>query len=139
MSVTEEILRMNRLSVTPGRRKILHLFLNAKNALVHAEIEKECNSIIDRISIYRTLQIFLKKNIIHSIPTADDSIKYALSKVNPRTKQTSVSHSHAHFVCNNCKKTICLDMINKPEIRLPAGFKMRDCEVLIKGICSDCK
>lgn len=40
MSVAEEILRMNRLSVTPGRKKILHLFLNAKNTLVHAEIEK---------------------------------------------------------------------------------------------------
>lgn len=133
----EQILKEHHLSVTDGRRIILDLFMHADQALANAEIEKKCKGIFDRMSIYRTLQSFVKKNIIHIIPTSDDTIKYALSKVNPEKKERLFSH--VHFVCSNCKKTICLNMINIPEIILPDGFKIRNCEVLIKGVCADCK
>lgn len=133
----EQILKENHLSITTRRKIILNLFLQSAHALIHGDIEKQCTGIVDRMGIYRTLQSFLKKNIIHSIPTADDTIKYALSKID--LKRENYSLSHVHFFCSKCNKTLCLDSVNMPKIKLPDGFKMRDCEILIKGICVDCK
>ena len=133
----EQILKENHLSVTAGRKIILNLFLQSAYALIHSDIEKQCLGNVDRMGIYRTLQIFLKKNIIHSIPTADDTIKYALS--NAVLKKENNLVSHVHFVCSKCNKTFCLDAANMPQLKLPDGFKMRTCEILMKGICVDCK
>jgi len=134
--IVEQILRENHLSVTTGRKTILNLFLQSEHALIHGDIEKQCTGVIDRMGIYRTLQSFLKKNIIHSIPTADDTIKYALSKADLMKENSSVRH--VHFVCSKCNKTFCLDTGNMPQIKLPDGFKLRDWEILIKGVCGDC-
>ena len=133
----EQILKEHHLSLTNGRKIILDLFMYANHALTNAEIEKECKGVIDRMSIYRTLQSFLKRNIIHSIPTADDTIKYALSKVHLNKENNSLSH--LHFICSKCNKTLCLDAVNMPQIKLPDRFKMRDCQILMKGICAECK
>lgn len=133
----EQILKENHLSITTGRKMILNLFLQSSYALIHSDIERQCVGVVDRVGIYRTLQIFLKKNIIHSIPTADDTIKYALSKADLKKENNLVSH--VHFICSKCNKTICLDTANMPQIKLPDGFKMRDCEILMTGICGDCK
>lgn len=132
----EQILKENHLSITTGRKMILNLFLQSEHALIHGDIEKQCTGVIDRMGIYRTLQSFLKKNIIHSIPTADDTIKYALSKADLRKENNSINH--VHFICSKCNKTLCLDTANMPQIKLPDGFKMKNCEILMKGVCGDC-
>jgi len=52
VSKSLEILKKNQLSVTGSREKILDLFLNAKGALAHADIEKSTGSGFDRVIIY---------------------------------------------------------------------------------------
>ncbi len=74
------ILKKNSLSVTDSRKKILSLFLQSKDALAHGDIEKKAGEKFDRVTIYRTLQTFVEKGIVHSIPTSDNSVKYALCK-----------------------------------------------------------
>ena len=74
------ILKSNQLSVTGSRKRILELFLESNGALAHGDIEKKTGEKFDRVTVYRTLQSFLEKGIIHTIPTADNSIRYALCK-----------------------------------------------------------
>ena len=74
------ILKKNQLSVTESRRKILELFKLNNGALAHHDIEERTGDRFDRVTIYRTLQTFVEKGIIHTIPSADNSIKYALCK-----------------------------------------------------------
>src|ERR687889_519811 len=114
-----DILRRKHLSVTDSRKKILSLFLNSQDALTHGDIESKAGEKFDRVTVYRTLQTFVEKGIIHSIPTADNSILYALCK-----DCTEGHHhdDHVHFVCTNCEKTFCLDDIVSPKINLPAGY-----------------
>src|SRR4051812_28583839 len=111
-----EILKKNQLSVTASRKKILELFLAHSGALAHSDIEKKTGEKFDRVTIYRTLQSFLDKGIIHSIPTADNSIRYALCKDN--CSQGHHHDNHIHFLCNDCGNTICLDEINTPDLKL---------------------
>src|SRR5215207_2907892 len=129
------VLRRKRLSITDSRKKILSLFLNHKDALAHADIEKKAGEKFDRVTVYRTLQTFVEKGIVHTIPTADNSVRYALCK-----DCTEGHHhdDHVHFVCSNCNKTICLDDVVSPKIDLPEGYIAENVQVVINGVCKDC-
>jgi Fur family ferric uptake transcriptional regulator len=131
-----EILRRKHLSVTDSRKKILSLFLAGSDALAHGDIEKKAGEKFDRVTVYRTLQTFVEKGIIHTIPTADNSVRYALCK-----DCTEGHHhdDHVHFVCNNCARIFCLDDVVSPNIDLPAGYLARTVQVVINGICKDCQ
>ena len=132
----KEILKRSQLSVTASREKILHLFLEQQGALAHGDIEKKAGEKFDRVTVYRTLQTFVEKGIIHTIPTADNSIRYALCK-----DDCADGHHHdhhIHFVCTNCKNTYCLDDIVTPDIKLPKGYTYKHIEVVVEGICKNC-
>jgi Fur family ferric uptake transcriptional regulator len=130
-----DILRRNQLSVTESRRKILSLFLENQDALTHGDIEKKAGEKFDRVTVYRTLQTFEEKGIIHSIPTADNSVRYALCK-----DCTEGHHhdDHVHLICTHCSKTICLDDVVSPKIDLPDGYRVENVQVVINGMCKDC-
>ena len=140
MAITRQIqqlLKRNQLSITESRSKILELFLQQNGALAHADIEKKSSAGFDRVTVYRTLQTFVEKGIIHTIPTADNSILYALCK-DECTEGHHHDH-HVHFVCTRCSNTICLDDITVPDIKLPAGYQASQVEVVVNGVCKDCK
>jgi Fur family ferric uptake transcriptional regulator len=131
------ILRNNRLSVTDSRQKILELFLQSNGALAHADIEKQTNENFDRVTIYRTLQSFVEKGLIHLIPTTDNAVKYALCK-----DDCEAGHhhdNHVHFICGECGKTTCLDDVTIPSVKLPKGFSPGHAEMVVTGVCGECK
>lgn len=132
----DDLLKKNHLSITGGRKKILELFLQHEGALSHSDIERKAGEKFDRVTVYRTLQTFLEKGLIHSIPTADNSIRYALCKDN-----CSGGHhhdDHVHFVCSACGNTVCLEGVNVPAIHLPKGFIAEQVEMLVSGVCKSC-
>ncbi len=132
-----DILKKNELSVTEGRKQILSLFIESEGALAHADIERKTDAAFDRVTVYRTLQTFVEKGIIHQIPTTDNSIMYALCR-----QDCAGGHhhdNHVHFVCTICNKTICLDDVTVPEVKLPKGFKPTQSAMVVSGLCADCK
>ncbi len=133
----DDILKHGRLSVTDSRKKILNLFLNGTGALSHGDIEKKVGEKFDRVTIYRTLQTFLDKGIIHSIPTADNSIHYALCKDDCTTGHHH--DNHVHFICNVCGNTVCLEEVIVPPVKLPKGFTSTQVEMVVSGVCKSCK
>lgn len=130
------ILKRNQLSVTASREKILHLFLEQPGALAHGDIEKRAGEKFDRVTVYRTLQTFVEKGIIHTIPTPDNSVRYALCKDNCEAGHHH--DQHIHFVCRQCGQTFCLDDVVTPEIKLPQGYSTDHIEVVVNGICREC-
>ena len=130
-----DLLKKNQLSVTDSRKKILEYFFGANGALAHADIEKMSGDKFDRVTIYRTLQTFVEKGIIHTIPTPDNSIKYALCKDDCHPGHHH--DEHIHFLCDNCGTTYCLDA-HVPEVNLPRGFKASQTDVVVSGVCDKC-
>ena len=128
----EELLKKNQLSITGGRRKILELFLQQDGALSHSDIEKKAGEKFDRVTVYRTLQAFLEKGLIHSIPTSDNSIRYALCKDDCSGGQHR--DDHVHFICNTCGNTVCLEDVTVPPIKLPRGYVSEQGEMLVSGV-----
>lgn len=131
-----DTLRRNQLSITDSRKKILELFVNANGALAHFDIEHQSGTEFDRVTIYRTLQTFVEKGIIHTIPTADNSIRYALCK-----DECAGGHhhdDHVHFMCDGCGTTFCLDHVSVPRMALPEGFVVTQTDVVVSGRCKKC-
>jgi Fur family ferric uptake transcriptional regulator len=140
MAITHQIqqlLKRNQLSITDSRSKILELFLQQNGALAHADIEKKSGASFDRVTVYRTLQTFVEKGIIHTIPTADNSILYALCK--DKCSEGHHYDHHVHFVCQQCSNTICLEDSTVPEVKLPSGYQATQVEVVVNGICRECR
>ncbi|MEO6405586.1 MAG: transcriptional repressor [Ferruginibacter sp.] len=132
-----DILKKNGLSITDSRKKILELFNDSESALAHADIENSTNTSFDRVTVYRTLQTFVEKGIIHQIPTTDNNVLYALCKDN--CPEGHHHDNHVHFICCNCEKTICLDDVTVPDVKLPKGFKPLQSAMTVTGICDECK
>jgi len=132
-----EILKKNQLSVTESRKSILELFINSTGALAHADIEKSTGEAYDRVTVYRTLQTFVEKGIIHHIPTTDNSILYALCKDNCEAGHHH--DNHVHFICDDCSKTVCLEEVIVPKVKLPQGYRQKHTEVVVTGVCDECK
>ena len=133
----EELLKRNHLSITESRKKILQLFLEQTGALAHGDIERRAGEKFDRVTVYRTLQTFVDKGIIHTIPTADNTVRYALCR-----DECSEGHHHdhhVHFVCSQCQTTYCLDDVVTPALNLPRGYRAEHIEVVAQGICKNCR
>jgi Fur family ferric uptake transcriptional regulator len=131
------ILRKNRLSNTDSRRAILEIFLQSDNALAHHDIEKITGDKFDRVTVYRTLQTFIDNGIVHTIPSADNATRYALCREN--CSQGHHHDNHIHFICENCGKTTCLDDTHIPSVKLPRGYSATEINMIVNGVCKECK
>jgi Fur family ferric uptake transcriptional regulator len=132
-----DTLKKHQLSITDSRKKILSFFLESGSALAHADIELKSSTEFDRVTIYRTLQTFVDKGIIHTIPTADNSILYALCK-----DDCVAGHhhdDHVHFICDECASTYCLDHVSIPKVKLPKGFTVVQTNLVVSGVCNKCE
>ncbi|HRN80303.1 MAG TPA: transcriptional repressor [Ferruginibacter sp.] len=133
----QDILKKYQLSVTDSRLSVLQIFMQAGGALSHSDIESRLKGFHDRVTVYRTLQTFAEKGIIHQIPTIDNAVLYALCKEDC----TDGHHhdNHVHFLCTECEITTCLDEVVVPAVKLPRGFRQNDVKMIVTGVCKSCK
>jgi Fur family ferric uptake transcriptional regulator len=132
----QSILKGHGLSVTGVRRRILEVFLHSKEGLSHGDIEGNAGDQLDRVTVYRTLQSFLEKGIVHAIPSADNAARYALCR-----DECSEGHhhdDHVHFICTSCGKAICLNDVQVPDIKLPRGYRASQVSLVVNGKCPNC-
>ena len=135
-AVSNRLLKDFRLRTTQTRQEILHLFLRSDYALSHGDIEKEVDSSLDRVTVYRTLKTFLDKGLIHKVLDDEGSLKYALC--NEACSVAGHHHNHVHFKCTQWGETNCLTNVEIPSVKLPKGYKAKEINLLIQGVCEAC-
>lgn len=133
----EQILKDFSLRNTSSRSDILHLFLDHPYALSYSDIEREVAPTYDRVTVYRTLKTFLDKGVVHKVLDDEGGLKYALCKDHCTTAEHH--HEHVHFKCTQCGQTNCLEDMEIPEVRLPRGYRARELNLLIQGVCPKCQ
>jgi Fur family ferric uptake transcriptional regulator len=132
---SDHLLRDFKLRATPTRQEILHLFIQKEYALSHGDIENAISGSLDRVTVYRTLKTFLDRGLIHKVLDDEGSLKYALC--NNACSQADHHHDHVHFKCLKCGQTSCLE-VEVPPVKLPRGYKPKEANLLIQGICEHC-
>lgn len=136
MENVNKILDQKAVRITPMRQLLLEYFIQENLILGLSELEKVFPK-SDRITIYRTLKTFEENGILHSIKGDTDEIKYALCNEHC----TPVHHidKHPHFQCQKCKQVTCIDSLLIPAMELPNGYVQIEVNMMIKGICPDCR
>ncbi|MBL4661997.1 MAG: transcriptional repressor [Flavobacteriaceae bacterium] len=129
----KDLLAEKKISKTPFRKDVLAIFHKYKNAIPLSMVEKELNE-YNRITLYRTIKIFLEKGILHEITISGEASNYAICQ----DCDTAVyNHQHVHFKCNKCNAIFCVEVDEFPNIKLP-GYKIEQLEIQATGLCLEC-
>ncbi|MBL7860393.1 MAG: transcriptional repressor [Cyclobacteriaceae bacterium] len=137
MKTEVHILKDHHLRTTTSRSAILNLFIKNPFALSYSDIEREIAESYDRVTVYRTLKTFLDKGVIHKVLDDEGGLKYALCSEPCSTREHH--HEHVHFKCQKCGQTNCLDTVTIPDVQLPGGYRIKEMNLLIQGICDKCR
>jgi len=128
-------LHSRNIKPTAMRELVLKVLTEQKTAISLSELEDEFAN-ADKSTLYRTLKTFEEKKLIHSIDDGSGAMRYAVCH---DSCECNPNDLHLHFFCNSCKQTFCLNEIPVPKINLPVGFKLENVNMVVKGICINCK
>jgi Fur family ferric uptake transcriptional regulator len=92
MESVKDVLKDNKFKLTPAREKILGLFYeNDKPIDVDFIFKNIDDNKINQVTVYRTVESFLKKGLIHKVDLRKNSVFYELKE-----------RHHHHIVCTSC-------------------------------------
>lgn len=136
MKDLDALLKKHGLRKTTFRKELLELFFESNSSITSEEIKRKISATNDRVTIYRGLESFEKMGLIHRVPDNNNLTRYALCKTECNTHEHI--HNHAHFVCNDCNQTYCIDEIEIPKIKDSKGFKIKSSKLTLEGSCPIC-
>lgn len=133
MSNLVKILKAAKVRLTEPRKEVFRALELAKVPLTTSDIVRLC-SLADRASVYRTLDIFVKLNIITTV--------YVGNKTHYELAEPFVEHHH-HLYCTVCKNaapiyTTELETMVK-SISASHGFRTLHHHFELEGVCQSCQ
>lgn len=131
------ILSKNHINRTKFRTDLLNLFYTSSKSLSVEDIMKFFSKSINKATVYRSLDSFENKGLIHRVPDSNNCKRYSLCKDN-ECSATSHNHNHGHFICYSCNQTFCLEDIESPEIPSIKGFNIKELKLTFEGYCISC-
>lgn len=131
----EDLIEKKGIKPTANRILVMRELLKASRPISLADLKDLFEHTLDKASIFRVLELFSKKDIVHVIDDGSRSLKYELCNGN---SHHSISDQHVHFFCEHCKEIFCFPDIHVPMIELPEGFLSHSINFVIKGTCPKC-
>lgn len=131
----EDILTRKEVKPTSNRILVMRELIKASHPVSLADLEISLGFSMDKASIFRVLELFSEKDIVHVIEDGSRSLKYELC--HSGTHHT-IADQHVHFYCERCKETYCFEDVSVPLVNIPEGFSPHAINYMIKGICPKC-
>ncbi|MBL7104013.1 MAG: transcriptional repressor [Bacteroidales bacterium] len=127
-----QYLKNNGIKPSYQRVRVFEYLINNKNHPTVDTVFKELVGEIPTLSkttVYNTLKLFAKKNIIIVINIEDNETRY--------DADTSV---HGHFKCEKCRKVYDFDVdLSKVDLKKISNFIINEYHFYLKGICEKCR
>lgn len=127
------LLKTAGLRATPARLAVLEVLHAAGRPLGHADVESQLPQPLDRVTLYRTLDSFVEAGLASRTVGDDRVSRFAF--VDPAVDH----HAHAHFLCDDCGRSVCLPSPLPPPAALPPGFEVTSTDLSFHGHCADCQ
>lgn len=139
----KERLKEKGLKVTQQRLLVLStLAENSGNHMTADEIYERVAEDYPEIglaTVYRTLQLLLKMQLVDRINLDDGCVRYEIGHL----FDGEMKHNHHHLICRTCGKVYPFgdDFLEELEkhIEETTGFHVLDHELKFYGQCKDCK
>ena len=90
----------------------------------------------DKSTIFRTLQLFESKGLLHSIVTSNGVRNYALCT--DECLDDNHAHFHGHLKCDHCNQLFCVPIISLPLFKETDGFKIGSFQIIANDACKEC-
>ena len=146
------MLRDAGLRRTPVRLGVLEVLASSGGQPVAVpQVLEKLPSDTDAVTVYRTLNTFTRKRLVHRVRGEDRTWRYALSAHAPAaeargkavTAESQPPHGHPHFVCDGCGTVECLEKSQIPKdfvrsLRVASRYDVRYPEVVLHGLCPKC-
>lgn len=129
------MLDRHRLKKTAARLRVLSMMYSKNTATSQPDLENVMQD-IDRVTLYRILNAFEEKGIIHKVFDLNGTANYAVCHSD--CKENHHHDDHLHFNCTVCKNVYCLNEFTLPNLALPAGFKPEGFTIYASGLCPKC-
>ncbi len=129
-----ERLEARGIRPTAVRLLVLRAMLNYPQAFNLSNLEDVLDT-VDKSTLFRTITLFHKQHLIHSIDDGSGSIKYSVCSSDCMCR---IKDLHAHFSCNECHRTFCMENVRIPSVELPQNFILSSINFVLKGLCDEC-
>lgn len=133
MTSHDSILKNAGLKRTDIRLRMLDIFVNSQIALSHHDVCEQLGDGFDKVTVYRNINAFIEKGVLHETPNDGRSAKFACN-----LHEKAKTGAHAHFICEICGNTFCIHSQNSSEVSLPGNFKVNNLSIVAQGVCSEC-
>lgn len=142
-AAAETAIRATGERLTKPRVAVLACLLAGGRAATHFEIagRLEGRHAVDRVTVYRVLEWLVAQNIAHRIAGDDRVWRFMISAgeaSGARDKAPRAHGQHAHFTCEACGQTFCLDDQPRVTMKLPKGFRSTETDLTVRGHCARC-
>ena len=121
----KEIFKANGVKVTKARLLIYDLLKESDRSVT-------ADYIYSKSTVYRTLEVFLEKDLVDKFELGDGKSSYKLKNRN----------IHKHILeCDLCHKEIevpCPMQQIEELLRNQTGFKVKEHNLTLEGICEEC-
>lgn len=128
----KKLLAQHGHSVTKPRLAVFKALLDSKDPLAVTQLAEQLPD-IDRVSVYRTIELFEKITIVQRVWSGFKS-RIELSE--------AFSPHHHHFTCSRCGDTIGLHSVqlenDLSQLEAVHGFKLTHHSIELSGYCANC-
>ncbi len=133
-SLIDELFADHGVKTTANRLLVARALADSRRPLSLAELEERLLT-LDRSSIFRALTLFREHHLVHVIEGGREGVHYELCLSHDHELDDD---QHAHFHCESCHRTFCLEDVQISAVALPEGYEITSVNFLIKGLCPDC-
>ena len=136
----EQQIRATGARLTQPRVAVLAMLLASDHAISHQDVATAiaAHHPIDRVTVYRVLEWLVEIGVANRI-AGDDRVWRFMLNASDGGRASATHHQHAHFTCNACAQTFCLnDTPARFNFKLPDGFRSTEVDVKFRGVCAHC-
>ncbi len=125
------------------RMGVLDVLERARHPLGAADILGELPAATDAVTVYRTLNTFNERQLVHRVRGEDRQWRYAIGPAQTGRQGQARAHGHPHFVCESCGTVRCVDSAEVPpkltgKMEVGEGYSVEYAEVTLHGTCPRC-
>lgn len=132
------LLKKIGIYVTSTRLAVFKIMFEHKGAINASQIQKLSSDKLDRISVYRALQAFLKKKLIIMIPGEKGWPKYLLRDWKESSDLFKPERMMVYFLCKKCGKVETIKTFRQLSELTPENHQVDTSQLILEGKCSDC-
>jgi len=126
------------IELTAHRQHVMDIIAASSKALTPKVILNKIrrNSAMDKVTLYRILDLFVAKRIVRRIASQHGQLYYEIVCEDHRPL-------HSHFVCRECGKVECLKDLPlqdlKAQIRKYRKWQDGEIDLKLEGVCPQCQ